>query len=197
MICWRNATIPQLRTIILTAVTTGLRLGELLGLTWRDINFDAATAAICRAAQYLPETGVSFRQPKTARGRRTIALSEDTIRTLREHRTRQLEHRLAMGPGYQDHNLVFPHVDGTPQPPYRVSATFRHLVQRSAVGPVRFHDLRHTAATLMLRAGVPIKVVSNRLGHATASLTLDTYSHVTPDMERDAVAAIDGVLNVR
>ena len=83
------------------------------------------------------------------------------------------------------------------RPPYQVQAAFRTLVQRVGLGPVRFHDLRHTAATLMLRAGVPIKIVSTRLGHATAALTLDTYSHVTPDMQREAAAAVDAVLESR
>ena len=187
----------QSRAIIHTAVTTGLRLGELLGLRWRDIDFENDTAAIQRAAQYLPATGVTLRQPKTARGRRTIALSEETIRSLREYRTRQVERRLALGPAYSDVDLVFPAPDGAVQPPYRVSQAFQRLVARAGIGPLRFHDLRHTAATLMLRAGIPTKIVSTRLGHATASLTLDTYSHVTPDMQREAASAIDAVLNVR
>ena len=185
---------PVLQSIIHVAVTTGLRLGELLGLRWGDLDWDGATATISRAAQYLPSTGVTMRPPKTARGRRTIALSEETLKTLRAHRARQLEQRLALGVAYHDRDLVFPGSDGSPQPPYRVSGAFRRFVRQSAIGHLRFHDLRHTAATLMLRDGTPTKIVSARLGHATASLTLDTYSHVTPDMERGAVAAIDAVL---
>ena len=142
----------------------------------------------------LPETGVTLRPPKTARERRTIALSDETLHTLRAHRTRQIEHRLARGPGYQDWDLVFPTADGMLQPPYRVSQAFRRLIASTALGPVRFHDLRHTAATLMLGAGVPTKIVSTRLGHTTASLTLDTYSHVSVDMQRNAASAIDEVL---
>ena len=184
----------DVRDVIHTAVTTGLRLGELLGLRWQDLDLDAGTATIARAAQYLPETGVTLRQPKTARGRRTIALSDETLRIFRAHRSRQVEHRFALGPAYQDQDLVFPAGDGAIQPPYRVSQAFRQLVGSTDLGHVRFHDLRHTAATLMLRAGVPTKIVSTRLGHATASLTLDTYSHVTVDMQREAASAIDDVL---
>ena len=188
---------PGLRAIIHVAVTTGLRLGELLGLRWSDLDLDGGTASISRAAQYLSGTGITFRQPKSARSRRNIALSAETVRTLREHRRRQLERRLAAGPAYVDQDLVFATADGSVRPPYQVQAAFRTLVQRVGLGPVRFHDLRHTAATLMLRAGVPIKIVSTRLGHATAGLTLDTYSHVTPDMQREAAAAVDAVLESR
>ena len=188
---------PGLRAIIHVAVTTGLRLGELLGLRWSDLDLDGGTASISRAAQYLSGTGITFRQPKSARSRRNIALSAETVRTLREHRRRQLERRLAAGPAYVDQDLVFATADGSVRPPYQVQAAFRTLVQRVGLGPVRFHDLRHTAATLMLRAGVPIKIVSTRLGHATAALTLDTYSHVTPDMQREAAAAVDAVLESR
>ncbi len=188
---------PDLRAVIHAAIATGLRLGELLGLRWSDLDLDGGTAAIARAAQYLPATGVTLRPPKTDRGRRTIACSDDTLHTLRDHRTRQIKRRLALGSVYQDQDLVFPAADGALQPPYRVSQAFHRLVASTDLGAVRFHDLRHTAATLMLRAGVPTKIVSTRLGHATASLTLDTYSHVTVDMQRDAANAIDEVLPAR
>lgn len=187
----------QLRAIIHAAVTTGLRLGELLGLQWTDIDFEVATASIRRPARYLSGDGTTTGPPKTARGRRTIALSTETVRILREHRTRQLEHRLASGVVFQDGDWVFPDALGGLQPPYRISDTFRRIVGRTDLGHVRFHDLRHTAATLMMQAGVPTKIVSTRLGHSTAALTLDVYSHVTPDMQRDAAAAIDDILQVR
>ncbi len=123
---------PELHAIVHVAVTTGLRLGELLGLRWRDLDFTSKIAAIQRASQYLPATGVTLRPPKTARARRTIALSAETIRVLREHRTRQIERRLVLGPAYRDEDLVFPAPDGAAQPPYRVSQAFRRVVQRAA-----------------------------------------------------------------
>ncbi|MDA0256855.1 MAG: site-specific integrase [Chloroflexi bacterium] len=113
---------------------------------------------------------------------------------LREHRHRQIACRLAIGPGYSDGDLVFAGIEGGAIPPYSVSSAFRALIRRAGLGHLRFHDLRHTAATLMLRAGVHPKVVSERLGHSTISITLDTYSRVMPDMQRDAASAIDGVL---
>ena len=184
----------QLRALISTAVTTGMRLGELLGLRWSDCDLAGGTIYLSRAAQYLAATGVTFRTPKTSRSRRSIALSIDAVAVLRAHRARQLEARLAVGPGYRNGDLVFATAGGDPIPPYRVSATFSTLVKRLGIGPLRFHDLRHTAATLMLRAGVHPKIVSERLGHATVAITLDTYSHVLPDMQRDAAAALEVVL---
>lgn len=184
----------QMRTIIYTAVTTGMRLGELLGLRWSDVDLEGGTVHLVRAAQYMPETGVTFRTPKTSRSRRSIALSEESVRVLRTHRKQQIERRLSLGEGYADGDLVFATIDGQPEPPYRVSQTFRRLVQRLKLGPLRFHDLRHTAATLMLRGGVHPKIVSDRLGHSTIAITLDTYSHVLPDMQRDAAAALARVL---
>lgn len=113
---------------------------------------------------------------------------------LREHRARQAERRLALGAAYAEGDLVFAGITGTPMVAHNVSRAFKQLVTRAGVTPVRFHDLRHTAATLMLKAGVHPKVVSERLGHSTIAITLDTYSHVLPDMQRDAAEALDRVL---
>jgi len=184
----------QLKTIIFTAVGTGMRLGELLGLRWSDLDLTTGAAHVARAAQYLPRAGTTFRTTKTARSRRNVALSPDTVRALREHRARQAERRLALGPSYDDGDLVFATIEGRVLAPHTVSRQFHDLVRRTSVGAVRFHDLRHTAATLMLRAGVHPKVVSERLGHSTIAITLDTYSHVLPDMQRDAAEALDRVL---
>jgi integrase len=185
---------PELRTISFTAVATGMRLGELLGLKWGDVDLEGQTAYLVRSVQYLTETGVSFRPMKSAKSRRSIALSAETVRVLREHRGRQIEARLAVGPGYEDNDLVFADTGGHPIAPYSVSGRFRRLARRLGLYPLRFHDLRHTAATLMLRADVHPKVVSERLGHSSIAITLDTYSHVIPSMQRDAADAIDALL---
>lgn len=109
-------------------------------------------------------------------------------------RAEQGEWRLAIGPNYDDGDLVFATIEGHVFAPNVVSRQFHDLVKRTNVGAVRFHDLRHTAATLMLKAGVHPKIVSERLGHSTISITLDTYSHVLPDMQRDAAVALDAIL---
>ena len=185
----------QLRTVVFVAVSTGMRLGELLGLKWGDLDLSGGNAYLVRSAQYLSETGVTFRPMKTARSQRSIAVSAETIRVLREHRGRQLEARLAAGSDYEDGDLVFADVDGKPLPPYRISDQFRRkVVKPLGLYPLRFHDLRHTAATLMFRAGIHPKVVSERLGHSSIAITLDTYSHVIPSMQRDAADAVDALL---
>ena len=186
----------QLGTLIFTAITTGMRLGELLGLRWSDLDLAVGSAHVVRSAQYLPATGITFRTPKTARSRRSVALSPSSVRELQDHRKRQVETRLAIGPGYADGNLVFARVDGQPLAPHSISRVFRALVKRTDLQKLRFHDLRHTAATLMLLADVHPKIVSERLGHATVSITLDTYSHVLPDMQREAAVAVDRVLAI-
>lgn len=190
---------PQTRTLVFVAVWTGMRLGELLALRWSDLKLDLETGAahVSRTAQYLSsELGVTFGTPKTAHSRRTVALSPETVRVLRKHHTLQLERRLALGDAYHDGDLVFPRRAGEPVPPSNISHAFVRLVKRAGVGPLRFHDLRHTAATLMLRAEVHPKVVSERLGHSTISVTMDLYSHVIPSMQREAAEALDNVLAV-
>ena len=184
----------QFKSIITVAVATGMRLGELLGLRWADIDLDGGTIHLARAAQYLPDAGVTFRTPKTPRSRRSVALSRDSIAALREHRRRQLEARLAGVEHYEVLDLVFATPAGHPLKPYNVSGAFSRLVKSTGLAPLRFHDLRHTAATLMLLADIHPKIVSERLGHATIAITLDTYSHVLPDMQRDAAEALDAVL---
>ena len=149
---------------------------------------------ITRTARFFKAEGIVYGQPKTARSRRRVALSPDQVAVLRECRRRQLEDRLRAGPAYQDSDLVFG--DGVGRPIYdsSVRRAFYGFVAAAGLEHLRLHDLRHTAATLMLRAGVHPKVVSERLGHATVGLTLDTYSHVLPDLQRDAAEVMDSVL---
>lgn len=123
-----------------------------------------------------------------------MSLSPEVVALLREHRRAQAEHRLKMGPAYQDQGLVFASPTGGPMDDGNLRRAFARLVRDTSLPHVRFYDLRHTAATLMLRAGVHRKVVSERLGHATVSITLDTYSHVLPDLQRDAAQALDRLL---
>ena len=184
----------DMRRLVFTAVSTGLRLGELLGLRWSDVDLKARAATIRRTAQYLGQEGVQLRSPKTSRSRRTVSLSPATVSVLREHRAAQNERRLLMGPAYVDEDAVFCAPDGRLVPPYSISGRFRRLVRRIGLGSLRFHDLRHTSATLALQAGIPAQVVSRRLGHASVAFTLDTYAHVLPDQQREAADLMDTVL---
>jgi integrase len=172
---------------------TGLRRGELVGLGWDAVDLDAGRLAITRTL--IEGKGAPrFSEPKTKRGRRSVALDAETVDTLRGHRERQLDERLAWGPAYRDHGLVFCRENGTPIWPRTFSRSFDHHVRDAGLPKIRLHDLRHTHATLALEAGVHPKVVQERLGHATIAITLDTYSHAIPAMQEDAAAKIAALL---
>lgn len=183
------------RRLVFVAVSTGLRLGELCGLKWGDLDWDARAASIRRSLQYLGSDGLMFRAPKSAAGRRSVALSSATVRTLREHRSARAERRLKMGSAYDDDDLILADPLGSPVKPYKVSERIIRQGRAAGYNGFRFHDLRHTMAALALRAGVHPKVVSERLGHANISITLQVYSHVLPDLQREAADALDEVLD--
>ncbi|HUG46951.1 MAG TPA: tyrosine-type recombinase/integrase [Candidatus Limnocylindria bacterium] len=177
------------------AVLTGMRRGELLGLRWRDLDLAAGLANIQQTAQRISGQGWVFRQPKTRLSRRSVALSPETVRMLSTHRKSQLEARLLAGSAYQDRDLVFATALGTPLEPGTIARTWYRVLTAAGVGHVRWHDLRHAHATLMLSAGVHPKVVSERLGHASVGITLDTYSHVLPGLQATAAAQLDTLLS--
>ena len=180
--------------LIYMALSTGARIGELLALRWRDIDFDAEVMRITRTSYRLSGHGIVFSAPKTPRAVRPVALSPDTLAILRQHRRTQVETRLAVGPMYEDHDLVFAWATGNPLDRGAVRRAFARLLARAGLPHVRLHDLRHSAGTLMLAAGVNPKVVSERLGHATVAITLDVYSHVLPELQREAAVAMDRLL---
>jgi integrase len=173
----------------LVAGTTGLRRGEILGLHWRDVDLDAARLSV-RAALVMVDNSPTWSEPKTAKGRRSVPLPAETVAALRAHRAHQLKERLALGTGYQDEDLVFCREDGMTFHPDTFERTFDRLAAQAGLPPIRLHDLRHTFATLALSAGVHPKVVSEILGHANISITLDTYSHAIPAMQEEAATRI-------
>jgi integrase len=175
------------------AATTGMRRGELLGLRWRDVDLDTARLSIVQTLIEGKEAP-RFSEPKTDHGRRSIALDAETVAALREHRKRQVEERLAWGPAYQDHGLVLSREDGSPIWPRTFSRGFGRHAEDAELPTIRLHDLRHTHATLALSAGIHPKVVSERLGHSTVSITLDTYSHAIPAMQEDAAAKVAALI---
>jgi integrase len=175
------------------ALTTGMRQGELLGLKWADVDLSAGTLSIRRSLQRQRGAGPVLITLKTARSRRSIHLSQRAIAALRTHSDRQAFDRRAAGAEWVEHDLVFCHANGEPLDPSYQTATFKKAAEAAGVPVIRFHDMRHTAATVLLAKGVHVKVVSEMLGHATITLTLDTYSHVIPAMQSDAAAAMDAV----
>jgi integrase len=172
------------------AATTGLRRGELLGLRWRDLDLSAGRLSVTQTLLSV-NYRVSFSTPKTAAGRRSVALDPATVAALRAHRVAMLEERLALGLGApMEGALAFTAIDGTPLHPSQFSDRFDRLVKAAGVPRIRFHDLRHTHATLALQAGVHPKVVQERLGHSSIAVTLGTYSHVIPAMEEEAASKV-------
>ncbi|HYT10604.1 MAG TPA: tyrosine-type recombinase/integrase, partial [Mycobacteriales bacterium] len=177
----------------LLLATTGMRRGECLGLRWPDVDLVAARLSIVQTVIAVNHE-IRVGSPKTAKGRRTVALDPGTVAVLRAHRKRQLAERLLMGAGFTDHDLVFCRPDGGPLHPERFSRTFDREIAKTDLPRIRLHDLRHSWATLALSAGVHPKVVQERLGHAAIGITLDTYSHVTEGLHGDAAALVAGLI---
>lgn len=179
--------------------TTGMRRGELLGLAWEAVDLDAGLASIRRTlvttrARRKGEPGMSWSEPKTDKGWRTVALDQATVVALRAHRAHQLEERLLAGPEYADQGLVFCTAFGQPIHPKTLSWYFEQAGKRAGLPRIRLHDLRHSYATLALKAGVHPRVVQERLGHANVGVTLDTYSHVSMPMQAEAASLVAGLI---
>ena len=187
----------RLHLPILVAVTSGLRRGELLALRWADVDLEAG---VLRVEQSIEETGqgLRFKPPKTAKGRRRLPLPGLTVEALRRHRVEQDKQRLLVGAAYQtEPDLVFAGPDGRPWFPSNFERTWRAFKTKLPTElAVRFHDLRHTHASQLLAQGVHAKIVSERLGHASIGITLDTYSHLLPGLQEEAVRQLDASLAV-
>ncbi len=169
------------------ALATGMRRGELAGLRWRDVNL--ATGTVTVASTRVVADVVVTGEPKTRAGARVVALDRETTATLVAWRKRQAEERLLVGAGWQDHGLVFVDQLGVPPHPETITRWWREAVARSGLPTIRLHDARHTAATVLLRAGVPVKVVAQRLGHADVAVTMRVYQHVTAQDDQAAADA--------
>jgi integrase len=182
----------RLRALWVLAATTGMRRGELCGVQWGDVNLDAGQVAVRRSR--VPIAGkVTESTPKSGKTR-TVALDPATVSVLRAHRRAQLEERLAWGEAWTDSGYVFVQEDGTPLRPDAVTRAFDGHVAAVQLPRLRLHDLRHSHATLGLAAGIPAKVMSERLGHATVGITLDLYSHVMPGMQEEAAAKLGALV---
>jgi len=186
----------RLEALYVLAISTGLRQGELLGLRWSDVDCDRRTLRVRATLQRTKANGYQLAAPKTKHSRRQITLTTVACDALRTHRARQIQERLAAGPAWDSiHDLVFPNTVGKPMDGMNLlHYHFYPLLQQAGLPRIRFHDLRHTAATLLLGRGVNPKIVSEMLGHASIGITLDIYSHVLPDMQAQAADAMDAAL---
>jgi integrase len=180
----------RLEALFVVAIREGLRQGEILALHWRDVDLDDGTVAVTGSLPQVGGPDRSIGTPKSRGSRRRVALFPETVDALRDHRTRQLQERLLVGSMWQDADLVFCTEFGGFLSPQRLRDRLKLLLGRAGLPQVRFHDLRHSAATNWLKGDMHPKVASERLGHASVGITLDLYSHVTLGMQRDAVEAI-------
>lgn len=172
------------------ASMTGMRRGEVFGLLWRDVDLDAGTVLVRRQLTTVGYEVIVREVPKTDSGRRTVDLDAETVAALKRWKSLQLQWRLAVGPGWRDTGLVFTAVDGSALHPELVARRFDRLGVKAGLPRLRFHDLRHTHASHWLAAGQNIKALSERLGHADASITLRVYAHLMPGQGREAALAV-------
>ena len=181
----------RLEALYVVALHTGLRQGELLALRWEDVDIEEKTLRVRRTIT--KDGGKLLIGPtKTAKGRRTVKLTRDAAEALREHLSRQLEEIDGLGDLFEDNGFVFCTAKGTLINPSNLrKRSFAPLLVRAGLPHMTFHQLRHTAATILLLKNVNPKIVSEMLGHASIAITLDTYSHVLPNMQDSAVAAME------
>lgn len=182
--------------VYVVALHCGLRQDEILALGWDAVDLDAGTLQVRRTLSFRGGGGPTFSTPKTNKSRRVVKLSESVVNALISHRARQHKDRLRAGSEWQDNGLVFCTEIGTPLRADRVDyRSWKPLLRNNWLPDIRFHDLRHTCASLLLESGVHVKIVSDLLGHSSIALTLDTYSHVLPSLGDAASTAMESALS--
>ena len=183
----------RLQALYSVALTMGLRQGEALGLRWQDVDLERGTLQVNKQLQRI-DSEFRLLEPKTQRSRRTLALPATIVRELRDHRVRQQRERETAPVGPAQPDLVFSRSDGVPLDGTVVTHQFHRLLDRAAIPQRRFHDLRHSCATLLLAQGVSPRVVMEILGHSQIALTMNTYTHVLPELKQDAARRMDEAL---
>ena len=187
----------RLEALYVAALAVGLRMGETLGLRWTDIDLDRRILTVNRILERIgrgTRSTLQFVEPKTSRSRRTVNLPDAAVTSLRAHRRRQLEERLAAGSHWREQGLVFPSTVGTPLEPHSLHEDFKRMLSRAGLPDMRFHDLRHSAASLMLAQGIPLRSIQEILGHSSIALTANLYAHVGEQLKREAADAMDAIL---
>lgn len=171
---------------------TGCRRGESLALRWQDVDMKAGTAAIRHSLEQT-KNGLALKPPKNGKSR-VVQIPQQALRVLKSHKAKQNAYRLQLPEAFKDTDFVFTRKDGSPIIPHSFGDAFRALVKRAGVPKIRLHDLRHGHATLLLKAGVQSKIITERLGHSGTAITLDLYSHLLPGMDSEAAQRFDALL---
>jgi integrase len=184
----------RLEALYTVALALGLRRSEALGLQWSDVDLDAGVLRVRRGLQRLKGGGLQFLELKTKKSRRDIAMPRVAVDALRAHTERQAFERRAAVEIWQEHDMVFASTIGTPLEPRNVNRHFASVLKRAGLPHLRFHDLRHACATLLLLQGVELKVVQEILGHASISTTGNIYAHVLQSLKHCAAASMDAAL---
>lgn len=184
----------RLEALLHLTLATGMREMELLGLKWNDLDWVKQTLKIERQLMRPEEGKISFAPPKTKSGKRSLKLGLKTIEMLRAHNNRQQGERIAAGERWKEHDLIFPNSLGGSIHQRNLLRDFKKLLREAGLSEIRFHDLRHTAASLMLNRGIAPIVISQSLGHARTSITLDVYGHLMPSMQNEAANVIDELI---
>ncbi len=178
---------------VLLGVGLGLRRGEILGLRWQDINFNEKTLSVNQTLVRVGKVN-TFSTPKTDKSKRVLVVSDKIIDCLKKRKAEVSENKLFMGEAYEDFDLIVCKIDGTPFSPNSIGHKYRYIIKKKKLPVIRFHDLRHTNATLMLKNKISPKVASERLGHSNISTTMDLYSHVDREMQKEVADKINSVL---
>jgi len=182
--------------VYVLALYTGMRKGEILALRWQDVDLEQAKLQV-RRTLYRVDGELVFQEPKTRGSLRTITLPDFAVSALKQHKAKQNKNKLLLGPAYNDYDLVVCNGNGNPVDPKDINRDMKYVIQKYNLPKLRFHDLRHTHASILLQLGEHPKVVSERLGHSSISITLDTYSHVMPDMQKNLARAFDSAMKTQ
>jgi integrase len=185
----------HLEALLTLAIATGMREGELLALRWSDVSFEKMFLQVCRTVRRIPGHGHVESEPKTQKSRRKITLTPHLVEVLKEHRVRQEEARRAAGFVWKEQNLVFCNRRGNFIEPSELFRSFQKLLKEAGLPRMRFHDLRHSAASILLVMGVHPKVVQELLGHSNIAMTLNIYSHVLPSLQQEAMERLSDLLS--
>ncbi len=183
----------RLEAVLMMAIITGMRKGEIIALRWSDVDLERRVLCVLHTVDYISGYGYVENEPKTQAGKRTINLPEFFINMLKQHQVKQAERRLKVGEAWENRNLVFPDLTGGYLNPIHVLRMFKKILEQAELPAMPFHDLRHSAATILISMGIHPKVIQELLGHSDISITLGIYGHLFPSMQQDVVEKWQGV----